>query len=89
MKVANMVNKSQNRIPNQFIITDDAGVEYFQSYQTIIAKRFHGQITIDCNNPYSVTTSKYLYMFLNTDSKTFKANLAANKYDIEDLNTDN
>jgi hypothetical protein len=86
MKVSNMVSKSQNKIPNQFIITDNAGVEYFQSYQTIIAKRFMGDVTIDCNNPYSVTTSKYLYQFLNVTSQEFKANMKADKYDIQDLN---
>ena len=70
MKVRNMISNSTGReIPNQFII-EDGGKVYFQSYQTIIAKKEAGKITIDTNaENYSRTTSKYLYQFLNTDRK--------------------
>ena len=85
MKVQNMVSVNGNSIPNQFII-NNGNVEVFQSYKTIVAKRENGLIYIDKDNPFSVTTSKYLYQFLSVDSKTFKANMKAGKYDIQDLN---
>lgn len=37
-KVYNMVSNRGNKIPNQFLITTDEAF-YFQSYETIIAKR--------------------------------------------------
>jgi hypothetical protein len=86
VKVQNMVSSQGNSIPNQFIITD-GNVEYFQSYDTTIAKREGGKITIDSGNPYSVTTSKYLNLFLNITSKELKANIKTGKYQIADLNS--
>ena len=88
MKVQNMESNRSNRpVANQFIITD-GNVEYFQSYKTIIAKKDYltGITTIDKNNPYSKTTSKYLYQFVGTDSKQFKTKLRDGKYQIADLN---
>ena len=49
MKVQNMTGSSGNKVANQFIITDEASelsgncVQYFQSYNSIIAKidKFH------------------------------------------------
>ena len=38
-KVENINNR-----PNQFIIYDDNGSEYFQSYKSIIAKKHNGNI---------------------------------------------
>jgi hypothetical protein len=85
MKVQNMVSVNGNSIPNQFIITD-GNAEYFQSYQTIVAKRENGKITISSQNPYSVTTSKYLYQFLNISRKEFNANIKTGKYQVANLN---
>ena len=69
MKVENMVSSRGNYVPNQFIITDD-GMEIFQSYETIIAIKDKGKITLDNNAlEYSRTTSKYLYLFLGMDRK--------------------
>jgi hypothetical protein len=97
MKVSNMVNSNGNPVPNQFIISigsleyfkeygKPGSVEYFQSYKTLVAKRENGRITIDKNNPFSMTTSKYLYRFLNVTDKEFKANVKSGKYQIADLN---
>jgi hypothetical protein len=87
MKVQNMTSKNGKKVPNQFVITD-GNIEYFQSYKTIIAKRDHlaGIATIDIKNPYSKTTSKYLYMFLGTNSKDFRIKLNNGAYLIADLN---
>lgn len=70
MKVYNMTSYNTGReIANQFIIEHEGKV-YFQSYQTIIAMKEAGKITIDTNaENYSRTTSKYLYQFLNTNRK--------------------
>lgn len=71
MKVYNMTNEKTGReVPNQYIIEDGNRV-YFQSYQTIIAMKEAGKVTIDINaENYSQTTSKYLYQFLGTDKKS-------------------
>jgi len=73
MKVRNMTSNNTGReVPNQFIITDDEGNQYFQSYRTIIAKRENftpdkrdRQIYLDANSwDYSKTTGKYRNQFL-------------------------
>ena len=70
MKVQNMVSNRGNYVPNQFIITYDEGREIFQSYETIIAIKDKGKITLDNNAlEYSRTTSKYLYLFLGMNRK--------------------
>lgn len=70
MKVYNMTSgKTGREIANQFVIAHEGKV-YFQSYDTIVAMKEAGKITIDTNaENYSRTTSKYLYQFLNTDKK--------------------
>ena len=39
MKVENMTSNKGNKIANQFIVTDDFDNVYFQSYDSIIAKK--------------------------------------------------
>ena len=39
MKVENMTSNKGNKIANQFIVTDDFNNVYFQSYDSIIAKK--------------------------------------------------
>jgi len=73
MKVENMTSARGNTIANQFIISDK-GEEYFQSYESIIAKRSQGKIYLDEYYwDYSVTTGKYRNDFLwreeDSDSK--------------------
>ena len=75
MRVENMVSNRGNYVSNQFIITDDKGREIFQSYETIIAIKDKGKITLDNNAlEYSRTTSKYLYLFLGMNRKEIKNN---------------
>lgn len=87
MKVYNMTsNRTGREVLNQFII-EEGGKIYFQSYQTIIAVKQAGKITIDTNaENYSRTTSKYLYQFLNTDRKSLLQDVKAGRIVRKDLN---
>ena len=38
MKTENMTSTNGNKVANQFIITDDNGNTFFQSYSSIIVK---------------------------------------------------
>jgi len=69
-KLENMISKSGNKIPNQYIIENGKDT-IFQSYETTIAMIHSDQsITIDNNAlDYSKTTSKYLYSFLDMNRK--------------------
>jgi hypothetical protein len=93
MKVRNMTNAKGRAIPNQFIITDN-GCEVFQSYNSIIAKRFSGRdgklepaIWLDREYwDYSRTTSKYRNQFLDETTKETKRKIADGTYKLVDLN---
>lgn len=87
MRVRNIISNSTGReIANQFII-EDGGKVYFQSYQTIIATKEAGKITVDTNaENYSRTTSKYLYRFLNTDRKSLLRDIEAGRIVRANLN---
>ena len=75
MRVENMISNRGNYVPNQFIITDDKGRKFFQSYETIIAIVDDGEIILDSDAlDYSRTTSKYLYLFLGMNRKEIKNN---------------
>ena len=83
MNVQNMEStRSFNKVPNQFIITDDDGNRFFQSYDSTVAKiDKEGQITLDEETwDYSNTTRKYRNVFLKMDSKEIKK--AINKGEI-------
>ena len=87
-RVRNMTSpRTGNPVANQFIIEDDNG-ETFQSYRTTIARRDNdGGLTLDRNAlDYSVTTSKYLYGFLDADRKELKAGIADGSIKVADLN---
>ena len=91
MKVENMVSSKGNKIANQFILTDNDGVEYFQSYNSIIAKREFEEgkeiITLDGQYwNYSRTTSKYRSKFLNETTKETEKKVKNNVYWIANLN---
>jgi len=76
MKVINMKSPRGNVVPNQFIIQtktpEGNKVEYFQSYETLIAKAIYDSSNFGVAETYldqeyynySRTTSKYLHMFL-------------------------
>lgn len=90
MQVRNMNGSSGREVPNQFIINDDHGNTFFQSYRTIIAKEGPlGRVTLDTSAlNYSVTTSKYLYRFLDVEGgrKQVLARIADGTYAVADLN---
>ena len=83
-------------IPNQFIITDDNGDIFFQSYETIIAKKVNrdtaepfalGQIYLDHKWAYSVTTGKYRNQFLGETRRETEAKIKDGTYIVTDLNS--
>ena len=86
-----MTSNSGNSIANQFVITDDNGNEYFQSYQSIIARRpnslVKSRISIDEKYwDYSVTTGKYRNQFLGETKKETQAKIDSGEYILADLN---
>lgn len=85
--VCNMESSRGNRVPNQFIITDSNGVNWFKSYDSMIAKDDHGKITLDQKYwDYSVTTGKYRNQFLNETKKETEAKIKSGEYLLADLN---
>jgi len=89
MKLTNMLSNKGNRIANQFVITDDAGNMYLQSYNSVIAKQgTNGQTWLDRNTwNYSKTTAKYRNMFLGETLKETKAKIKSGVYILADLNS--
>lgn len=91
MKVQNMTSSRGNKVPNQFIITDNEGNVYFQSYKTIIAKKeWNGsgfRVLLDENLwDYSTTTGKYRNRFLGCNKKECQMNIDDNVWGLVDLN---
>ena len=85
MKVTNMISSKGNKVANQFIIDDE--YLYFQSYDTIIAKKGHGKVYIDENKwDYSVTTGKYRNQFLGETKKETQKKIDSGVYILADLN---
>ena len=102
MKVQNMTSSRGNKIANQFIIKEDENemsgnaIEYFQSYNTIIAKRdkFRAgvakrQVWLDREKwDYSVTTGKYRNLFLGETKKETEAKIKSGEYILTNLNSE-
>jgi len=100
MKVENIKSNNGNKIKNQFIITDDNGNEFFQSYKLVIAKRYypHQESEDNLNTitnkveldekywNYSNTTGKYRNIFLNETIKDTRAKIKNGTYILTDLN---
>ena len=82
MKVENF-----NGVPNQFIITGDDGSLTFQSYDTVIAVKKAGKVTLDEEKwDFSTTTGKYRNMFLGEKRpETFKK-IKSGEYTLSNLN---
>jgi len=88
MKVKNMTSAKGNKIANQFIIDDNNGNTFFQSYNSIICKVNFDEIVLDKTYwNYSVTTSKYLNIFLCMTTKEVKEKIKSGLYKLADLNT--
>tara|TARA_R110002073_G_scaffold198552_5_gene357676 strand:- start:3946 stop:4224 length:279 start_codon:yes stop_codon:yes gene_type:complete len=91
MKVTNMTSiRSGNPVANQFIINDDLGNRFFQSYNSIIVKQdSEGQTWLDnATWDYSVTTAKYRKEFLNEGVEATRAKIKNGEYKLTNLNED-
>ena len=100
MRVTNMVSNKGNKIANQFIIEDKVNemsgnsIEYFQSYETIIAKRdcFKAgipkrQVWLDKDKwDYSKTTGKYRNIFLGENKAETLKKIKSGEYVLTNLN---
>ena len=89
MKVTNMTSpRTDKPVANQFIITNDDGTQYFQSYESIIAKAdTDGTITLDGFYwNYSVTTSKYRNQFTGLTTKETQKRIDSGEIKLLDLN---
>ena len=78
----------QFHVKNQFIITDENGNTFFQSYDSVICKRDKsGNITLDLNFwDYSNTTGKYRNLFLGETKAETQAKIDAGVYELVNLN---
>lgn len=94
-KVSNMESpRTGNKVANQYII--QVGKEfYFQSYQTIIARKYlcksdncgQWHIQLDPDYDYSRTTMKYLSQFLFKESMAeIRKNIKDGIYSVRNLN---
>ena len=100
MNVQNMTSSNGNKVANQFIVTDEDTNEYFQSYNSMIAKKVYINIEDfgNSNNDkiqilldkkywnFSNTTSKYRNKFLNETTKETQAKIKSGEYKLVDLN---
>ena len=102
MKTQNMTSTSGNKVANQFIINDDDGNEFFQSYKSVIAKKsrnlllksnsvkFDFYIELDQKYwNYSNTTGKYRNIFLNENITETRKKIKSGEYKLVDLNINN
>ena len=80
-------NRTGQAVANQFEIYADDGAVYFQSYQSIIAKKQAGVITLDANKwDYSTTTGKYRNQFLGETKAETERKIKAGIYQLANLN---
>ena len=77
-----MQSSSNNYVPNQFIITDTQGNEFFQSYNSLIAVRLSsGRVLLNADKwDYSVTTGRYRNIFLCEKMKQTKEKIKSGEY---------
>jgi hypothetical protein len=86
VKVQQMKNRNGNEVKNQFIIKTENSV-FFQSYDSIIAKKENGKVILDQNYwDYSQTTGKYRNIFLNETKKETEKKLSDGIYQLDNLN---
>ena len=86
MKVQNFESTKGNKVANQFLI-QDAGKSIFQSYNSVIAIRQNGKITLDEKYwNYSRTTAKYRSQFLGESTKETQSKIDSGEYKLANLN---
>jgi hypothetical protein len=94
-----MTSSNNNKVANQFIVTDENSNEYFQSYNSMIVKKQYSnmgscgdeklQILLDKKYwNFSNTTSKYRNKFLNETTKETMAKIKSGEYKLVDLNAE-
>ena len=75
---------SQFHVKNQFVLRDNQGNEYLQSYNSIIVKRDKfNNITLGQDWDYSKTTGKYRNLYLRETKKETEAKIASGEYKID------
>ena len=74
-------------VPNQLVIVTGVG-RYFQSYDSIVAVKFHnGFVHLDENKwNFSKTTGKYRNLFLGETKKKTQAKIDSGEYILTNLN---
>ena len=90
MYVSNMISNHGNKVKNQFVITLTNSDAYFQSYNSMIARRINATDTVELDVnfwDYSPTTSKYLARFLGVPNKEIKQKVKSGEYALVDLNS--
>ena len=86
MKVSN-IQGPHGPVKNQFLIIDDDGTRYFQSYDSIIVRIKDGNVTLDERYwDYSTTTGKYRNIFLGESKAETARNIASGRYTLKNLN---
>jgi hypothetical protein len=76
-------------VKNQFIIEDGNRI-VFQSYNSVIAVKENGKVTLDNSTwDYSKTTGKYRNEFLNETKKETERKIKDGTYKLADLNNGN
>ena len=101
MKVRNIIGKTGKPIANQFVIdricpeSFQIGVKYesgilgyaFQSYRTVIAFMYRGQVYLDAKKwDFSKTTGKYRNQFLGETKKETQNKIDSGEYILTNLN---
>jgi hypothetical protein len=82
-----MEGRNGRAVPNQFIITDDNGNEFFQSYDSIIARKGVNGVVLDVTCwDYSKTTGRYRNQFLGETKKETERKIADGTHKLEGLN---
>jgi len=88
MRVENFTNSRGNKVKNQFCIQDN-GFIYFQSYDSIIAKKEvqGNNITLDETYwDYSSTTGKFRNLFLGEKKSETLKKIKSGEYKLANLN---
>ena len=90
MKTENMTSTNGNKVANQFIINDDNGNTFFQSYRSVIVKLNGDEVELDQKYwNYSNTTGKYRNIFLNENITETRKKIKSGEYKLVDLNINN
>jgi len=89
MKVIPVLNEFGNVVKNQYQFLHE-GCEYFQSYETVVAKVDHN-FKIFLDEKYwdaSKTTAKYRNMFLNKSTTEIKTMIHSGQIELVNLNSE-